>query len=41
VPHGQLHRYPIGHFDLFTSPWLDGVIDDQIGFLGTTLLDTK
>lgn len=34
----ELRRYPIGHFDIFTSPWLDQVVADQIGFLRRTLL---
>lgn len=38
---GQLRRYPIGHFELFASPWLDRVIDDQLDFLRATLLGTS
>ncbi len=37
APRGQLRRYSIGHFDLFHSPWLDRVAEDQIAFLHRTL----
>jgi dienelactone hydrolase len=36
---GELRRYPIGHFDLFHTPWFDRVIDDQIAFLRRILLE--
>lgn len=38
APRGELRRYPIGHFDLFHSPWFDRVAKDQITFLQRTLL---
>jgi uncharacterized protein len=37
APHGELRRYPIGHFNLFHNPWFDRVVDDQIAFLHRTL----
>lgn len=39
APHGQLRRYPIGHFDLFAPPWFERVADDQIAFLARVLGD--
>ncbi|WP_067387732.1 alpha/beta hydrolase [Mycolicibacterium novocastrense] len=39
APHSELRRYPIGHFDLFHTPWFDRVVDDQIAFLHRTLLE--
>jgi dienelactone hydrolase len=38
APHGELRRYPIGHFDLFTGRWQQPVVTDQIAFLRRTLL---
>jgi uncharacterized protein len=38
APRGELRRYPIGHFDLFTGRWLQQVIADQVAFLRRTLL---
>ncbi|WP_237167020.1 alpha/beta hydrolase [Mycolicibacterium fortuitum] len=37
APRGQLRRYPIGHFDLFTGHWLATVSTDQIAFLRSVL----
>jgi pimeloyl-ACP methyl ester carboxylesterase len=39
APHGELRRYPIGHFDLFTGRWLEQVMHDQVTFLRRVLLD--
>jgi hypothetical protein len=38
APRGELRRYPIGHFDLFSGCWLQQVIADQVAFLRRTLL---
>lgn len=38
APRGELRRYPIGHFDLFTGRWFERVVDDQIAFLRRSLL---
>lgn len=39
APSGELCCYPIGHFDLFHTPWFDRVVEDQIAFLRRTLLE--
>lgn len=41
APHGELRRYPIEHFDLFTGPWFEQVISDQIAFLRRTLVQAN
>jgi len=41
APRGELRRYPIGHFDIFTSPWFQHAVDDQVGFLLRTLFDAQ
>jgi pimeloyl-ACP methyl ester carboxylesterase len=38
APRGELRRYPIGHFDLFSGHWLQQVVADQVAFLRRTLL---
>ena len=38
APRGELRRYPIGHFDLFSGRWFERVVDDQIRFLRHILL---
>lgn len=37
APLGELRRYPIGHFDLFSGRWLERVVGDQIAFLRRNL----
>lgn len=37
---GELRRYPIGHFDVFTDPWFEPVVADQVAFLRATLLSS-
>lgn len=35
---GELRRYPIGHFELFSGHWFERGVDDQITFLRHNLL---
>jgi pimeloyl-ACP methyl ester carboxylesterase len=37
APEGQLRRYPLGHFDVFTGPGFRQVIADQVEFLRDAL----
>jgi len=34
---GELLRYPIGHFDVFSPPWSEQITADQVGFLQRSL----
>ena len=38
APHGELRRYPIGHFELFGGRWFERVVEDQVDFLSRHLL---
>ena len=35
APHGEVRRYPVGHFDVYVEPVRSQVIADQIAFLRT------
>ena len=35
APHGEVRRYPVGHFDVYVEPVRSQVIAEQIAFLGT------
>jgi fermentation-respiration switch protein FrsA (DUF1100 family) len=35
APHGEVRRYPVGHFDVYVEPVRTQVVDDQIVFLRT------
>jgi dienelactone hydrolase len=35
TPHGEVRRYPVGHFDVYVEPLRSQVIADQIAFLRT------
>jgi uncharacterized protein len=35
APHGEVRRYPVGHFDGYVEPVRSQVIAEQIAFLGT------
>ena len=37
APHGEVRRYPVGHFDVYVEPVRSRVIADQIAFLRTHL----
>jgi uncharacterized protein len=33
IPHGEVVRYPIGHFDIYHGPLFDRTVGDQVAFL--------
>lgn len=35
APRGEVKRYPVGHFDIYTGKEFDQVTDDQLAFLAT------
>lgn len=37
APRGELKRYDCGHFDVYSPPWFDRVVADQVEFLKRTL----
>jgi pimeloyl-ACP methyl ester carboxylesterase len=33
APRGEVRRYPVGHFDVYSGPGFDHVVADQVAFL--------
>jgi pimeloyl-ACP methyl ester carboxylesterase len=33
APHGEVKRYPIGHFDIYVGEWFERAVADQTEFL--------
>jgi fermentation-respiration switch protein FrsA (DUF1100 family) len=41
VPHAELVRYPIGHFDIYMGEWFERAISDETAFLTRHLLGER
>ena len=38
APKGRLEAYDCGHFDVYSPPWFEKVVSDQVEFLTANLL---